>query len=141
MAKFSYLWLVETPLGTWKDWLSRGRKGPKVESDGSITLDKRKYSVDAKKFRKWHVRNRRGDIKHTLFVQLWRQDEPTPTDFLAPEKQVGDDITATVLQRLSRIKRLDLIQNENQLDWQTMLLIASVIGNLIAIGFLVYMLV
>src|SRR3990172_2013959 len=106
MVKSSYLWLVETNLGTWKDWLSRGRKGPTVKQDGTIQLDK-----------------------------------AIPKDFFSAEKQVGDDITATMLKRISRIKRLELIQNEQQLDWQTMLLILSVVGNIIAIGFLVYSLV
>ena len=141
MVKSSYLWLVETNLGTWKDWLSRGRKGPTVKQDGTIQLDKAIYVVDPRKFRKWHIRNRIGNIKHTLYVQLRRVDEPTPKDFFSAEKQVGDDITATMLKRISRIKRLELIQNEQQLDWQTMLLILSVVGNIIAIGFLVYSLV
>lgn len=141
MAKFSYLWLIETKLATWRDWESKGRKGPQLDEHGLLTLAKKKYAVDPKKFRKWHIRNRFGNIKKTVYVQIWREDEPVPVDFFDSEKKVGDDITGTMLQRLSRIKRLDLITPETQLDWQTMLLIISVIGNLGAIGYLISLLV
>ena len=141
MAKFSYLWLVETKLGMWKDWETKGRKGPQIDEHGLLTLDKRKYAVDPKKFRKWNIRNKFGNIKKIIYIQLWREDEPVPIDFFSPEKKVGDDITGMMLQRLSRIKRLDLITAETQLDWQTMLLIISVIGNLGAIGYLISLLV
>lgn len=141
MAKFSYLWIVETHLGTWKDWVSKGRKGPQLNKDGTLTLDKKDYTVDSKKFRKWHIRNFRGEIKHTVYVQLWRQDEPTPIDFFEPQKQVGDDMTATMLRRLSRIKRLELITADTEMDPMKIILILSVIGNLAAIGFLISLLV
>ena len=141
MAKFSYLWIVETKLGTWKDWTTKGGKGPRMNEHGFLKLDKKDYAVDSKKFRKWHIRNKHGDIKHTMYVQLWREDETTPLDFFSPEKKVGDDITATMLSRLSKIKRLDLITADTEMDWQIILLIVSVIGNLAAIGYLISLLV
>jgi len=141
VAKFSYLWIVENKLGLWLDWQSKGRKGPQLDEHGLLTLGKKKYGPDPKKFRKWHIKNKFGNIKKTVYVQLWREDEPVPIDFFDPEKKVGDDITSTMLQRLSRIKRLDLITSETKLDWQTMLLIVSVLGNLGAIAYLISLLV
>ena len=138
-TKFSYLWILETKLGTWKDWVTKGKKGPQLNENGCLTLGKKQYPVDAKKFRKWTIKNKFGDIKHTMYVQIWKEDEPTPLDFFDSEKKVGDDITGTILQRLSRIKRLDLITSDTEMDWKMIILLMSVVGNFAAIAGLIWL--
>src|SRR2546422_734879 len=83
MATLRYLWIIETRAGLWQHWISKGKKGPMPDGDGFMKLGKGKYAVDPRKFRRWTLRM--GFIikrKRQYQVQLWKENDPTPTEFL-----------------------------------------------------------
>jgi hypothetical protein len=137
LAKQKYLWLIERKIGIWNGWVSRGTRGPKPDSKGMMHFLKGQYSLDPKKFRRFKIPRgiKPGD---NVSLQFWKEDEPIPLDFLDPEKKVGDDISSTMIQRLAKIKRFELMTaTDKEIDPLLILAILSILGNLIAIGFLV----
>jgi hypothetical protein len=130
MASLRYMWIVENRAGIWKHWTTKGRKGPMPDSNGFISLDKKQYVVDPRKFRRWTVKT--GFIlkrKRIYQVQLWKENDPQPTDFLhvvTPDPKFTSEMIAT----MSKAKRVrDLIKSE-EIDIVKVALILSLIMNI-----------
>lgn len=140
MFKQKYLWIVERKIGSWVGFVTKGRKGPQPDKQGFMSFSLGKYPIDPNKFRIFHIPKgiRPGD---NVKVQVWKEDEPTPLDFFKSEKKIGDDITATMIQRLSKIKRLELITNDSNLDKVTIFLSIALIVAVVVIGVLAYVVV
>jgi hypothetical protein len=138
LFKQKYLWMVERKLGNLVGFVSKGKKGPQTNEEGKIRLGKCDYTIDSRKFRTFKIPQgiRAGDI---VRVQLYKEDEITPLDFFSPEKKVGDDITATMLQRISKIKRLELITSDSNLDKITIILAIALMVSVVVIGILGYL--
>jgi hypothetical protein len=140
MFKQKYLWILEKKVGNWISWVARGRKGPMPDEDGLMKFGKGSYAIDPTKFRIWKIPKgiHPGDI---VKVQIWKEDETTPVDYLRPEKRVGDDFTATLLQRVSKIKRLDLARANKEMDKVVIMLAIALIIAVGIIGVLAYLVV
>jgi len=140
MAKLKYLWIVESRAGLWNHWISTGKRGPMPDADGFMLLDKKKYATDPRKFRRWTFRTRKifgkgSRIKRTYQVQLWKENDPTPTEFLhvrTPDPRFTSEMIAT----MSKSKRLNKIIAGESFDILKLILLLSVIGNLVIVGWL-----
>src|SRR3990172_5291934 len=115
MPTQKYLWIVERKIGNWSSWVAKGKKGPMPDEQGKMRFGKGDYATDPRKFRIWKVPKgiRHGNV---VKIQLWKEDESTPIDYFEPEKRVGDDFTATLLQRISKIKRLELSRTNKETE-------------------------
>jgi hypothetical protein len=140
MPKQIYLWLLERKIGNWASWSAKGSRGTLPNEKGVMGFGKGDYAIDPTKFRIWKVPKW---IKPNALVkvQLWKEDEITPVDFFAQEKRVGDDFTATLLQRISKIKRLDLSRVNRETDKVVMILAIALMVAVGAIGVLAYLVV
>lgn len=117
MPRQKYMWLIEKKIGRWDPWVSKGRKGPQPNEKGEMKFsgEKGNYGIDPNKFRTFKMPKgiRAGDV---IKIQIWREDQVKPIDFFAPEKMVGDEFTASMLQRISKIKKLELISADSGHD-------------------------
>jgi len=140
MPKQKYLWIVERKIGNWVTWVGKGTKGKMPDEQGKMRFGKGDYATDPRKFRIWKIPKgvHPGNI---VKIQLWKEDESTPLDYFAPEKRVGDDFTATLLQRISKIKRLELSRTNREMEKVTMILALALIIAVGVIGVLAYLVV
>lgn len=105
MKKRAYLWIVETKSGAWKHWITTNRTGPTPNRYGFLSLDGKDYTIDMRKCRPWTFK------KWRFMVQIWKEDAPTPVPlFDAGEDKT--DFTASIINRMSKLKRLELIESE-----------------------------
>lgn len=139
MARQKYVWIFEQKVGQWIGSVTKGKKGPQPDENGKLRFKKQDYGVDSRKFRTWKIPRgiKSGDI---VKVQIWSEDDLHPLDFFPKGNQVGNDVTATMLQRISKMKRLELISADSGHDKiVTMLAIALIIavGVIGALAFLI----
>lgn len=140
MPKQKYLWLVERKIGDWVSWVSKGKRGPQPDIHGKMKFGKIEHGLDPSKFRIWKVPRgiRAGDI---VKVQLWEQDTIAPADYLSKEKKVGDDVTASMLTHVSKIKTLQLSRQNKETDKIVIILAIALIIAMIGITILAYLVV
>lgn len=143
MPAQKYVWIVERKIGNWASWVGkagRRNKGPMPNESGKMKFGKGDYAIDPKKFRVWKIPKgiKAGDI---VKVQLWPEDVITPADYLASDKKVGDDFTATMLQRVANIKSLELSKTNKETEKVVMFLAVALIIAMGVIGVMAYLVV
>lgn len=144
MSGQKYLWIVERKIGNWTSWVGKisGKraKGPMPNEEGKMTFGKGDYATDPRKYRIWKVPKgiRAGDV---VKVQIWPEDNLVPMDYFLPEKRIGDDVSATMLHRISKIKRLELSRANRETDKVVIILAIALIIAMVAISILSYLVV
>lgn len=140
MAKQKYLWIVERKIGSWASWVAKGKRGPKPNENGTMRFGKGDYAVDPNKFRNWTV-PRKLKAGETVKIQIWAEDNKTPQDFFIPEKKVGDEFTASLLQNIAKTKRLELSRANRETDKIVIILAIALMVAMGAISVLAYLVV
>lgn len=140
MPPQKYLWLVESKLGHWFGYVTKGRKGPQPEADGQMKFGKQNHGLDPNKLRTWKIPKglKAGEY---VRVQLWEQDTVAPADFLSKDKKVGDAVTGTMLQNISKVKKLQLSRQNQEMDKVVMMLAIALIIAVAVIGVMAYLVV
>ena len=136
MAGFRYLWIVETRAGKWRFNVTKGKKGPMPDSDGFITLDKKKYAVDPRRFRDWTFRLSKWKRKRYYRVQLWKENDPQSLNFFhvdTPDPRFSSEMIATAM----RAKKIREVIPSEGFDIIQIALIMSLIGNIAIILWLI----
>src|SRR6266446_127370 len=142
MVSLRYLWIVEGHDGKIRYAISVGKRGPKPDQDGFMILNKKKYAVDPRKYRRWdfdqksYKRFRLYRRKIRYFVQYWKENDPSPLDFFHV-KYPDPKFTSQMLATMSKAKRIDKLIANQEIDIVKIALILSLIINIGVVAWLI----